>query len=103
MLCCLSETIVFNREGANSNGGKTTCRVLSRSLQVTPAGLCSFSLVTNAANEATKQAKLMEFTGQKYVAKHKISRQSPKQMSLRKYSMSLHGPTFTEMLSGDIF
>ena len=43
-------------------------------------------------HEATKHAELMEFAGRKYVAVLKISRQSPKVMLLRKYSMSLHGP-----------
>ena len=47
-------------------------------------------------HEATKHAEV-------YVDKLKISRQNPKNMSLRKYTMSLHGTRFTEMLLGNIF
>ena len=53
-------------------------------------------------HEATKHAELMEFAAEN-VAKLKISRQSPTNMSLRNYIISLNGTTFTEMLLGDIF
>ena len=57
--------------------------------------------VMRPLHEATKHTKLMEFAGQKYVAKLKISRQNPRIMLLKNYIIS-HGTTFTEMLPGDI-
>ena len=54
-------------------------------------------------NEATKQAKLMDLAGRKYVAELKICRRTPKNMSLRNSITSLHGTMFTEMLLGDLF
>ena len=68
----------------------------------TPKNL--YLLESNAAlSQGDKTWRFNAFRFRKYITKLKIRHQNPKNISLRKQIMSLHGTMFTEMLLSNLF